>query len=288
MEMAAKRNSKIIYLGKLLYQQIPAIVAMSIASIIPKNLDGLRSVTSFSPLKVYESMACGVPVIVTNIPGIADIVSGANCGLVIPHGDPQAIASAIEFLFAHPDVRLELGRNTGNRQFETIRGTIAPRPHSRFSAKLFPTKPGKAVRVTSAPRCRNVNVKQYYVERTNWKKRLCRARSLRSSYACHNRSRARHYGRSHCSQLYDRWSRATLGDSLDVCAGGGSNTRFSHRLGVGISAHGLTSGCAGTLLNPEPIPPCFRNRFQRLSRKNYRCNPGSLPSPRLLICWKLA
>jgi glycosyltransferase involved in cell wall biosynthesis len=111
VEMAAMRNSKIIYLGKLPYQQIPAIVAMSIASIIPKNLDGLRSVTSFSPLKVYESMACGVPVVVTDIPGTADIISRVNCGLVIPHGDPKAIASAIEFLFAHPDVRLELGRN---------------------------------------------------------------------------------------------------------------------------------------------------------------------------------
>ena len=111
VETAGKRNPRIIYLGKLPYRQVPAIVANSIASISPQTLDGMRSVTSMSPLKVYESMACGIPVIVTEIPGTAEIVSGANCGLVIPHKDPQAIASAVAFLFSHPEVRLELGRN---------------------------------------------------------------------------------------------------------------------------------------------------------------------------------
>jgi glycosyltransferase involved in cell wall biosynthesis len=111
VEAAARENPQIKYLGKLPYRQIPAIVAKSIASISPQTLDGMRSITSMSPLKVYESMACGVPVIVTEIPGTAEIVAELNCGLVIPHKDPKAIASTVAFLFAHPKVRLELGRN---------------------------------------------------------------------------------------------------------------------------------------------------------------------------------
>jgi glycosyltransferase involved in cell wall biosynthesis len=111
VEKAEKTNPKIIYLGQLPYRQVPAVVARSLASIIPKNLNGIRSVTSFSPLKVYESMACGVPLIVTHIPGTAEIVTGVNCGLIIPHNDPEAIASAVAFLFTHPHLRCELGRN---------------------------------------------------------------------------------------------------------------------------------------------------------------------------------
>jgi len=69
---------------------------------------------------------------------------------------------------------------------------------------LFPTKRWKALKVTSARRSRNVNLKQHYVEQTGRKKRLCWARWLRNSFPYHNCFRARHYGRSYCSQTGGR------------------------------------------------------------------------------------
>ena len=59
---------------------------------------GLRAPTGVVPLKLFEAMACGVPVVVTDLPGQADIVSRYRCGLVVPADDPVAIADAVATL----------------------------------------------------------------------------------------------------------------------------------------------------------------------------------------------
>lgn len=109
IEDAARSNSNIIYLGQKGYLEIPGIVTNAIAGLIPKNNKGERVKTGLSPLKLYETLACGVPVIITDFPGQADLVNNNNCGLVIPPEDPEALAKAVAYLNAHPQERKEMG-----------------------------------------------------------------------------------------------------------------------------------------------------------------------------------
>ena len=110
VEKASKSNKKVIYLGKIPYNEVPGVVANGLAGLIPKNNKGGRSETGLSPLKLYETLACGVPAVVTDFPGQADLVRNKNCGIVIAPGDHVALAKAVAYLYHNPEMRKDMGR----------------------------------------------------------------------------------------------------------------------------------------------------------------------------------
>ncbi|MBC7221583.1 glycosyltransferase family 4 protein [Candidatus Bipolaricaulota bacterium] len=109
VEKAAKNEGKVVYLGTVPYKAVPGIVARAIAGLSPQNLLGNRGATGLFPLKVLETLACGVPVILTDFPGVADMVKQSGCGIVIPPEDPRALAQAVRYLWEHPEERVRMG-----------------------------------------------------------------------------------------------------------------------------------------------------------------------------------
>lgn len=105
VQRMAKSNPNVIYLGTLPYREIPGLIAHSLAALSPQNNILGRSNTGLSPLKLYEAAACGAPLIVTDLPGIADFVRENSCGLVIPCENPAALADAVRLLASDPEVR---------------------------------------------------------------------------------------------------------------------------------------------------------------------------------------
>ena len=61
------------------------------------------------PVAPLEAMACGLPTVLTNIPGSADVLAGGGGGFVVPPEDPASLAEALGRLVDDHGVRARLG-----------------------------------------------------------------------------------------------------------------------------------------------------------------------------------
>ena len=78
-------------------------------------------------IAIMEAMAAGRPVITTNVPGISSAVFNGQTGIVVPQGNPAALAEAILELLGNPQKARRLGE-AGRRLIEenfTIQRTVA-------------------------------------------------------------------------------------------------------------------------------------------------------------------
>jgi glycosyltransferase involved in cell wall biosynthesis len=80
------------------------------------NRDGL-------PVSIVEALACGLPVVTTPVTGIPEVVRHDANGLLVPSGDPGALAGAIESLI----------RDEG--LYERLRENARPSVTSRFDLR---------------------------------------------------------------------------------------------------------------------------------------------------------
>lgn len=63
------------------------------------------------PIKMFEYMSAGVPVIASNFPLWKDIIEGNHCGLCVDPLQPGQIAAAIDYLVNCPDEAQRMGEN---------------------------------------------------------------------------------------------------------------------------------------------------------------------------------
>jgi glycosyltransferase involved in cell wall biosynthesis len=101
--------ARVDYRGWLPYDQVPKALTEADAGIVcflpePNHVNA-------GPTKLFEYMACGLPVVASNFPMWRGVIEGNDCGICVDPADPSAIAEAIEFLADHPDRRREMGAN---------------------------------------------------------------------------------------------------------------------------------------------------------------------------------
>lgn len=97
--------NRIHFLG--LREDIPALIRASTATLLPSEREGL-------PRSVMESLCLEVPVIGSNIRGVRDLLED-GCGLLVPVGDPAAVAKAMDHVLCHLRKRQAWAVTAGRR-----------------------------------------------------------------------------------------------------------------------------------------------------------------------------
>lgn len=104
------------YLGWLDRQGVKTLLNGSVAGLVtlhptPNYLDSL-------PVKMFEYMAVGLPVIASDFPLWREIIDASKCGVCVDPLQPAEIAKCIDYFVTHPVEAEEMGRNGQKAVFE--------------------------------------------------------------------------------------------------------------------------------------------------------------------------
>jgi glycosyltransferase involved in cell wall biosynthesis len=106
---------RVTALGHLDRRGVRDIMAQSMAGLV--TLHPQKNYLDALPVKMFEYMAAGIPVIASNFPQWRDIIEGNACGICVDPLRPVAIAEAIDYLITRPDEAQWMGAN-GRRAVE--------------------------------------------------------------------------------------------------------------------------------------------------------------------------
>lgn len=108
---AAEGIDGIMVLGAVPHSQVPAILAAADIGAAPFDVQAHPSLAHefhWSPLKIFEYMSSGLPVVTPRIARLAKLVCDGTDGILYDPTDPDALAAALERL-SDPALRRQFG-----------------------------------------------------------------------------------------------------------------------------------------------------------------------------------
>jgi len=102
-------------LGFVDREGVRAVISHSMAGLVV--LHPTSNYIDAMPVKMFEYMSMGIPVIASNFPIWREIVEGISCGICVDPLNPEEIAEAIQFIIEHPAEAEQMGKN-GRRAVE--------------------------------------------------------------------------------------------------------------------------------------------------------------------------
>lgn len=120
--LAAAWPGRFTFTGAVAYDQVPPLLASATIGVAPFTTaphPALRAAGFFwSPLKVYEYMAAGLPVVTAAIHPLDQVIRAGQEGLLFPEGDLPGLAGAIARLLDDPAAARAMGRRARARVVE--------------------------------------------------------------------------------------------------------------------------------------------------------------------------
>ena len=82
-------TDRVSFEGEVQHENIPSIMARAGLLCLPSIREGWPNV-------VMESLACGCPVVASNVGGVPEIISQPELGILVPSGNVMSLANALE------------------------------------------------------------------------------------------------------------------------------------------------------------------------------------------------
>jgi D-inositol-3-phosphate glycosyltransferase len=112
----------VLFLGKRGQQTLPYYYSAAEVVVMPSHYESFGMVA-------LEAMACGTPVIASQVGGLAYLVQEGETGFFVPAQDPEVLAEKLRLMFVNHDLRAEMGRQAvtyaQSYRWETIADQIA-------------------------------------------------------------------------------------------------------------------------------------------------------------------
>jgi glycosyltransferase involved in cell wall biosynthesis len=105
---AASLGVDAIFTGRVPPGRVRDYHAVLDAFVVPRTPD--RVCQLVTPLKPVEAMASGLPVVLSDVAALAEIVTDGVTGLLFPPLDAEALADRLRLLRADPELRARLGQ----------------------------------------------------------------------------------------------------------------------------------------------------------------------------------
>ena len=96
----------VVFTGRVAHPDVPLYMNVGDVCVTPKR----PLLSGYSPLKLYEYMACGKPVVASRIRGF-EIVETVRAGILVEPEEPVELSEALVHLLRSEDLRKEMGKN---------------------------------------------------------------------------------------------------------------------------------------------------------------------------------
>ncbi len=123
--LAGRRGGDVRLLGLVTGDARDALYAASDAFVLASRVLGSGR-TEGTPTALIEAMAAGLPVVATEVGGVGALVNHARNGLLVPAGDPTALAAALARLRDDPPLRRRLARAGRKTAAQLTWSALAP------------------------------------------------------------------------------------------------------------------------------------------------------------------
>jgi len=100
-------SDRITFTGWVDFEAVPRYIAGSDVCLVPHASTPHTETTI--PHKLFQYMALGKPVVVTDVAPLERVVGETASGIVVPAGDSTAMADAFRSLYADPDAAAKMG-----------------------------------------------------------------------------------------------------------------------------------------------------------------------------------
>ncbi|AKB18893.1 MULTISPECIES: glycosyltransferase family 4 protein [unclassified Methanosarcina] len=110
MEIASKMelSDKFTFTGRIPYENVPVYINAANVCVAP-FIEERNSKIGLSALKTYEYLACGKPIVASNIPGVKDLIDLSGGGISVPPENPGELANAVVKLISDEETSNAMG-----------------------------------------------------------------------------------------------------------------------------------------------------------------------------------
>jgi glycosyltransferase involved in cell wall biosynthesis len=130
IELAKKigMSDEIIFISNVPHQKVPLYLNASDVCVAP-FVKARNNKCGLSPLKIYEYMACGRPIVSSRITNL-ELIEQSNAGILVEPENPEALGSTIKKLLGDKNLRHQMGKNgrkyvVENHSWESIAKKVA-------------------------------------------------------------------------------------------------------------------------------------------------------------------
>ena len=103
------------YLGHI--DNMPDLLNSVDLVVLPSAREGL-------PKSLIEALACGIPIITTDVPGCREVVENGFDGILIPYGEASSLKHGIEFFLSNPKEYARFSKNARISALKKFDSTI--------------------------------------------------------------------------------------------------------------------------------------------------------------------